>query len=130
MSEEQLTKNFNIKEWRCHDGTDVPYNLVDNVRQCAENLQSLRDAIGKPVYILSGYRNPTYNQRIGGAKKSYHMTGLAADVRVKGVPPSEVAAVIELLIEGGKMEQGGLGVYDEDGFTHYDCRGTRARWKG
>ena len=93
--EEQLTKNFNIKEWRCHDGTDVPYNLVDNVRQCAENLQSLRDAIG-----------------------------------VKGVPPSEVAAVIELLIEGGKMEQGGLGVYDEDGFTHYDCRGTRARWKG
>jgi uncharacterized protein YcbK (DUF882 family) len=44
--------------------------------------------------------------------------------------PAEVAAVIERLIDEGKMEQGGIGVYDEDGFTHYDCRGTRARWKG
>lgn len=128
--EEQLTKNFNIREWRCHDGTQCPYDLVENVKRCAENLQVLRDALDKPIYILSGYRNPTYNQRIGGAKKSYHMTGLAADIRIKGMTPSEVATVIERLIEESKMEQGGLGVYDEDGFTHYDCRGTRARWKG
>jgi uncharacterized protein YcbK (DUF882 family) len=130
MIDPQLTPNFKITEWKCHDGTQVPYNLVDNVKQCAENLQVLRDTIEKPIYILSGYRNPTYNQRIGGAKKSYHMTGKAADIRVKGMTPAEVAAVIERLIEDGKMEQGGIGVYDEDGFTHYDCRGTRARWEG
>ena len=58
------------------------------------------------------------------------MTGKAADIRVKGMSPGEVATVIERLIDEGMMEQGGIGVYDEDGFTHYDCRGTRARWKG
>jgi uncharacterized protein YcbK (DUF882 family) len=127
---EQLTANFNITEWMCHDGCSVPYDLVENVRQCAANLQILRDEIGKPIVIVSGFRNPSYNQRIGGAKKSFHMTGLAADIRVRSMSPHEVADTIERLIKDGRMEQGGIGTYDEDGFTHYDCRGTRARWNG
>jgi uncharacterized protein YcbK (DUF882 family) len=130
MIDPQLTENFSLTEWKCHDGTQCPFDLVENVKECAQNLQALRNAIKKPIYIISGYRNPTYNNRIGGAKKSYHMTGKAADIRVRGMSPGEVAAVIERLIDEGMMEQGGIGVYDEDGFTHYDCRGTRARWKG
>jgi uncharacterized protein YcbK (DUF882 family) len=128
--EEQLTPNFNITEWMCHDGCGVPYDLVENVRQCATNLQVLRDELGRAIVIVSGYRNPSYNQRIGGAKKSFHMTGLAADIRIRGLEPMVVASTIERLIKNGKMEQGGIGTYDEDGFTHFDCRGTRARWKG
>jgi hypothetical protein len=40
--------------------------------------------------------------------------------------PDEVADTIELLIAEGKMEQGGLGRYDT--FTHFDVRGSKARW--
>tara|TARA_R100001594_G_scaffold28949_1_gene54367 strand:- start:4437 stop:4814 length:378 start_codon:yes stop_codon:yes gene_type:complete len=122
----KLTENFDIKEWRCHDGTDVPYNLVDNVKALAVNLQVLRETVGRPVNIISGYRNPSYNKRIGGAKRSYHMKAMAADIRVKGMTPAEVKAAIEGLISDGKMEQGGLGLYKS--FVHYDNRGRKARW--
>jgi len=128
MIKEQLTENFSIKEWKCHDGTNVPYNLVENVQYCADNLQALRDKVGKPISVISGYRNPSYNKKINGATRSYHMTGLAADIKVTGMKPAEVASIIEDLITSGKMKQGGLGTYKK--FTHYDCRGTKARWNG
>jgi uncharacterized protein YcbK (DUF882 family) len=128
MMIEQLTPNFHIKEWRCHDGTDVPYSLVENVKECAYNLQILRDKIGKPVHIISGYRNPTYNKRIGGASRSYHMKAMAADIKVKGMTPRQVKAIIEDLIVDGLMKPGGVGIYRT--FIHYDCRGKNARWVG
>ncbi len=58
MIDPQLTPNFKLTEWKCHDGTQCPFDLVENVKQCAENLQVLRDTIDKPIYVLSGYRNP------------------------------------------------------------------------
>ncbi len=126
MIDEQLTTNWNIREFACHDGTGVPYNLLDNARELAENLQVLRDHIGKPIHCISGYRNPTYNKRIGGAKRSYHMKAMAADIKVKGMTPTEVKAVIVELMNEGKMKAGGIGVYRT--FTHVDIRGRKARW--
>ena len=62
----KLTKNFSLWEFRCRDGTDVPDEYMDNVRELAENLQVLRDKIGKPITVISGYRSPEYNKKIGG----------------------------------------------------------------
>ena len=123
-----LTENFNINEFECHDGTGVPWDLVENVQKLANNLQVLRDTIGKPIHVVSGYRNPTYNKRIGGAKRSYHMKAMAADIRVNGMTPKAIKAAIEILITEGKMEQGGIGLYKT--FVHYDNRGRRSRWGG
>ncbi len=123
-----LTDNFTINEFECHDGTGVPWNLVENVQKLANNLQVLRDTIDKPIYVVSGYRNPTYNKRIGGAKRSYHMKAMAADIRVNGMSPKAIKAAIEILITEGKMEQGGIGLYNT--FVHYDNRGRKARWGG
>ena len=131
-----LTENFTINEFECHDGTGVPWNLVENVQKLANNLQVLRDTIDKPIYVVSGYRNPTYNKRIGGAKRSYHMKAMAADIRVNGMTPKAIKATIEILITEGKMEQGGVGLYTSSrknsstGFVHYDIRGRKARWGG
>ena len=130
----QLTKNFHIKEWNCKEGggTGVPWDLVDNVTRCATNLQVLRNEIGEAVRIISGWRGPLYNAKVGGAKKSQHLKGLAADIRVSGMKPEEVASIIEDLIEHKKMDEGGLGIYHgaKHGFVHYDCRLTKARWVG
>lgn len=49
---------------------------------CARVLQPLRDAIGRPVYINSGYRSKSLNAWVGGVPNSYHLRGLAADIHV------------------------------------------------
>ena len=69
----KLTENFKLSEFKCKDGTDVPEDLMENVKLLCENLQVLRDHIGKPIRVISGYRSPKYNRRIGGAKRSQHM---------------------------------------------------------
>lgn len=122
----QLTKNFNIEEFRCHDGTPVPNELMNNVKLLAENLQVLRDFLGEPVHITSGYRTPLYNAKVGGKKLSQHPLAKAADITVKSKTPKQLAAIIEKLIAQDAMKQGGLGVYP--GFVHYDVRGKKARW--
>ena len=50
----KLTENFSLHEFRCRDGSDVPEEDMDNVRELAENLQVLRDKIGKPITVISG----------------------------------------------------------------------------
>ena len=122
----QLTKNFSLAEFNCHDGTPVPADLIPNVKELAKNLQVLRDEIKEPVRLNSGYRTPSYNKKVGGKPKSQHMLAKAADIVAKSYTPKQLAAVIERFIKAGKMKQGGIGIYP--GFTHYDVRGTKARW--
>jgi len=123
-----LTANFSVSEWKCHDGTMPPPECMDNVLKCARNLQVLRDHLGKPITIISGYRTKAYNDKIGGADKSLHMTGHAADIRVAGMTPKEVLGAVLHLIETDKMHNGGVGVYDS--FVHVDVRSGPARWQG
>lgn len=123
----ELTKDFNLIEFACKDGTPVPQELYANVKELAKNLQVLRDHIKEPVYISgSGYRTPSHNKKVGGAKLSQHLQAKAADISVKSKTPKQLAIVIEKLIAEGKMKQGGIGIYP--GFVHYDIRGTKARW--
>jgi uncharacterized protein YcbK (DUF882 family) len=122
----QLTKNFQLSEFSCHDGTPVPSGLIGNVQLLANNLQVLRDDIGRGVTILSGYRTPSWNKKVGGKPQSFHMKAMAGDLTVKGMTPRQLHARIEKLIAAGKMKAGGLGLYP--GFVHYDVRGRNARW--
>jgi uncharacterized protein YcbK (DUF882 family) len=124
----QLTPNFHADEFTCKDGTKVPAILKAELTELAKNLQVLRDELGRSIQITSGYRSPAYNAKIGGAKFSMHQYGKAADIKVVGLTPTEVAAKIEELIKMGKMKQGGIGVYRT--WVHYDIRGLRARWNG
>jgi hypothetical protein len=93
-------------------------------------LEWLREQLGAPIIILSGYRDPQYNRAIGGASKSLHTLGNATDIRVKGVRPKQVAAKLETHPDA---EQFGIGRYEM--FTHIDTRGllglpAPARWFG
>jgi uncharacterized protein YcbK (DUF882 family) len=124
----KLSKNFSLWEFKCRDGTGVPDDLMDNVKLLCENLQVLREYIGKPIRVISGYRSPKYNRRIGGAKRSQHMVAKAADIKIAGMTPKEVKDTIVMLIKDGKMMKGGIGLYRT--FTHYDVRGRNARWYG
>ena len=122
----KVTANFSKEEFDCADGTQMPLEVFNNVIELAESLEVLRAHFNAPVTINSAWRTATYNRRVGGAVNSQHLSGKASDVVVSGVPPEEVANAIEFLIECGLMKEGGVGRYDT--FTHYDIRGTKARW--
>ena len=123
-----LSKNFKKSEFTCRDGTEVPPELMDNLRELVQNLQIIRDHIGKPIHVISGYRTPKYNRRIGGARKSQHMKAKAADIRIKGMSPKEIREIVVTLIKEGKIKKGGVGLYKT--FVHYDVRGRNTRWSG
>ncbi len=83
----KLSKNFTLEEMvaTSHRGLqDTPtLTVVQNLQKlCVLVLQPLRDAIGRPVYINSGYRSKQLNARVGGVPNSYHLRGLAADIHV------------------------------------------------
>lgn len=122
-----MTKNFNIEEFDCTDGSEMPTDVRLNIAELALQLEVIRAHFNAPVKINSGYRSPEYNATIpGSSKNSQHTLGKAADIVIEGVSPDDVADAIEFLISTGMMKEGGVGRYNT--FTHYDIRGTRARW--
>ena len=121
-----LTKNFDITEFSCNDGTPVPSEYLPNVKKLAEQLQILRDELNEPIHINSAYRLKEYNKKIGGEKNSQHLLAKAADITVKSKTPKQLAALIEKMISEGKLKFGGMGIYP--GFVHVDIRNQKARW--
>lgn len=122
----RLSKNFTLQEFASKDGAQTPESVLDNLRELAKNLQVLRDIIGKPIKINSGYRSPEHNKSVGGVKNSMHVQGKAADIVIEGLTPRQVAEQLEILIASKRIKQGGLGIYPT--FVHYDIRGKKARW--
>lgn len=122
----KLTKNFSKKEFDSKDGSEMPLDVFVNIQKLANQLQVLRDYLGKQISINSAYRSPSHNKSVGGAKNSQHLYGKASDITVKEMTPKQVYDAIEILISNGAMLQGGLGLYNT--FVHYDFRGNKSRW--
>lgn len=71
---------------------------IDNLhRLCAQVLEPLRAALGRPIEITSGYRSPPLNAAIGGSPRSDHCYGRAADIKVASMPARDVCEAIESL---------------------------------
>ena len=81
----KVTKNFNRQEFECNDGSAMPEEVEKNIIELAEQLQILRDHIGLPIRITSGYRSKEYNRRIGGVRNSMHVIGKASDLYMDGM---------------------------------------------
>ena len=63
--------------------TEEEKEVIENLRNlCLEVLQPLRDYVGAPVHINSGYRCKALNLAVGGVKNSQHSRGEAADIRI------------------------------------------------
>ena len=93
------------------------YALTENI------LQPLRTALGKPLTINSGYRSPELNAVIGGAKKSQHTTGRAADIECPGMSNRDLAKFI--LTQGYEFDQCILEFLTDnpsDGWIHISFR--------
>lgn len=99
-----ISRNFSYREFersatadahmicnviRTFEVRDAIYELVGLV------LQPLRDEIGEPIDISSGYRCPELNALIpGSSPRSQHPKGEAADIKARTLSPLELARVI------------------------------------
>ena len=116
-----LSKHFQVKEFACKDGNDTVW-VAEELLDVLESIRA--QAGGKPMTVLSGYRTPSYNTKVGGAEYSQHVYGTAADICVKGVDVNTLAKYARIAMP----ERGGVGLYVKQGFVHVDVRAEKADW--
>ncbi len=116
-----ISKSFNRSEFGCKCSYDDCVDIaVDS--ELVDVVQDVRDHFNKPVTINSSYRCGKHNKDVGGAPKSQHRLGIAADIVVKGIHPHKVYEYLN----NKYPEQYGMGKYNT--FTHVDTRSWCARW--
>ena len=121
--------NFKISEL-IHSDTAVAYkinNMPDiNSLDCmldliCDCLQPIRDKLGKPMIITSGYRCSALNRAVGGVTSSQHTKGQAVDFHVNGMTIKEV---IDFVIKSGvPFDQ----LVDERSWVHISYRKNNNR---
>lgn len=112
-----IAKNFNLKEFECPCCKRV---MIDN--RLLKFIVLFRIMVNRPIYISSGYRCRHENDRVGGYKDSYHLIGMAADIKVNDITINNLAEM------AGKFGFNGIGEYKNH--LHLDVRTVKFRWKG
>jgi zinc D-Ala-D-Ala carboxypeptidase len=87
MSDVRIGRSFWLSEFvrsqnatrRGLDNTPTPEARANILQVLGPGMQRVRDSLGKPVQITSGYRSPAVNAAVGGNARSQHAQGLAAD---------------------------------------------------
>jgi len=135
---EPATRFFRLSEWSSIHPRATPYPaewVESRWRPLAEALDVIRLAAKVPIRITpsGGYRNPEHNRALGGAAKSQHMEGRAADIVCSLGAKRLHDLVIKLWEQGALPGLSGVGLYPA--FLHLDVGGPRPkggirRWKG
>ena len=118
----KLSEHFDSNEFKCKCCGGLPEHGMS--KDLIVLLEQIRNAFNKSITITSGYRCEHHNREVGGAKKSQHMDGIAADIKVTGI---HAHAVHAYLLEHFDDKIGGLGKYSM--FTHVDVR-RGSKWRG
>ena len=113
---------FDTKEFESKDGAKSPYGDTVVKPELVHLLNRIRERFGKPIIINSAYRSPEHNKAVGGVANSYHVQGLAADIRPE--KQEDLDDLQDLCLE--LVSDGGVGLYPT--FVHVDARGRKARW--
>jgi len=128
VSEVWLSTHFTLDELECRTAPRMPAEILRNLMRLASQLDIIRESVSRPVFVTSGWRDEVHNRRVGGASKSQHLEGLAADIWTEGLSGRQLRAVAVRLIAERRLADGGLGTYsDRPAILHYDL-GPPRRW--
>lgn len=106
--------NHLMRDWRRDEVIAMDRSLI-------KLLAAVQSEIGydEPFSLISGYRSQSTNDMLrrkarNVAKNSYHIRGMAVDLRVKGVSTRKLRKVAQ------RQKSGGVGYYPSSGFIHLD----------
>lgn len=118
MNKIKISKDFSLYEFQCKDGSQ----LVKIDSKLVDKLQQLRDRLGIPMIINSGYRTPEHNKRVNGSINSQHLLGKAVDISIlnQKLPIETIRDLAETIGFDG------IGMYDT--FIHLDVRGYKHKF--
>ena len=122
VSEAVKEISYFMRDWR--QNKIITYDVA-NVDIIAAT-QALLDT-SETMQLLSGYRTARTNKMLsysnsGVARNSYHIKGMAADLRLDGRSVRQISKAAEA------CKSGGVGSYSGSGFVHIDCGPVRS-WK-
>jgi len=114
----------NIKHFQAYElisglqsgNTPPEKDLWVNILPTLKMLDECRDVVGR-IRINSCYRNPEYNERVGGSSQSLHKYFKACDINPLDNCVQDVAKWLNSRIPSDSW---GLRVYET--FIHIDCR--------
>ncbi|MDG1997741.1 MAG: DUF882 domain-containing protein [Amylibacter sp.] len=115
--------NYFMRDWR----QNVTHNMDRrNIDLMAATLKILETE--EPFLVLSGYRTSRTNKLLRSrsrrvARQSYHVKGMAADLRLGSRSVNQIANA------GISCNAGGVGRYHGSNFVHFDCGPVRS-WRG
>ena len=94
-------KWFKEKEFACKCCGQLPPLARENVKALVrEVLDPVREKLGIPIVVNSGYRCEKHNKDVGGVRNSQHLRGEAADIHC-----ADNEKLKQLIIENGKFDQ-------------------------
>ncbi|KAI8910492.1 hypothetical protein EDD86DRAFT_266249 [Gorgonomyces haynaldii] len=97
-----------------------------------ECMQAVREHLGIPITINSGYRNPKHNSKVSSSKPGFHVSGTAVDVTHGDIHSySDVTdfalTVLDVCYRKFGMDDVGIGFYPNR--IHFDKRGGNTIFK-
>lgn len=111
----RLAPNGLLKQRESVDVACLKPSLVRMLKQVERHY-------GRKIVVTSGYRSPSYNRKVRGARRSMHMFCAAADVQIAGVGKWELARYVRSL-----PGRGGVGTYCHTNSVHIDV-GPERDW--
>lgn len=81
MNITNFTFNELIKTDTGLDNMPNDMNIIKNLCRLTDFLQMIRNELHLPIIVTSGYRSNEVNESVNGASSSYHVKGLAADIK-------------------------------------------------
>jgi hypothetical protein len=87
-----ISPHFSLYEFECRCCRRV---LIEN--RLVRMLEELRGVWGRPLVITSGYRCERHNREVGGAVRSLHPLGRAADIDVDPSFQDEIVKIAVVL---------------------------------
>ncbi len=114
--------SYFMRDWRIDEAVNYDRHNVDIIA-ASHNLMETSE----PYQLLSGYRSPATNAMLrsrnrGVASNSYHIKGMAADLRLKSRSVAQMSAAALA------CNSGGVGKYYGSNFVHMDCGPVRS-WR-
>lgn len=116
LSEHFTLAEFVVSDYATRNGLDnrPPEWVIDNLIRLATALETVRDILGHPILITSGYRSPLVNKGVGSSRNSAHCKGLAADIKCPGFG-GPTAVCREIILGGVMFDQ----LIHEGTWTHF-----------